>query len=145
MNIKLVPIDKSNWEACAKLKVTEEQTHFVASNAYSVLQSFYEANEFPSGIYADDVMVGFVMYDYDPDDDTWGMCRLMVDHRHQKKGYGRAALKILLEMMRERHGHIRFYTSAVPQNDIAIKMYEEEGFKRTGEIDDGEVVLAIDL
>lgn len=145
MEVKLVPIDKNNWEECAKLKVTEEQTHFVASNAFSVLQSFYEANLYPTGIYADGVMVGFVMYGYDPDDDLWGMCRLMIDKRFQKKGYGRYALKILLEMMKELHGHIRFVTSAVPENFIAIKMYEDEGFQRTGEIEDGEVVLAIDL
>ncbi len=85
------------------------------------------------------------MYGHDPEDDTWDMCRLMIDQRFQKKGYGRSALKILLELMKERHGHIRFYTSAVPQNGIAIKMYENEGFNKTGEIDEGKVVLAIDL
>lgn len=47
MKIKLVPIDKSNWKECVKLKVTEEQTHYVASNAYSVLQSVFETNLFP--------------------------------------------------------------------------------------------------
>ncbi len=89
-------------------------------------------------------MVGFVMYGYDPDDDIWGMCRLMIDNRFQKKGYGRSALRMLLGVMKERHGHILFFTNAVPQNDIAIKMYEDEGFKKTGEIDEGKVVLAID-
>lgn len=145
--IELKPIDSSNWLECINLEITEKQHEFVAENWYSLLEANYEKDLYPFGIYVGDDMVGFIMYGKDCDFDIprWEMCRLMVDQKHQKKGYGSEAVKKILEIAKEKHNISEFYTSADPQNKVAIKMYESLGFKKTGEIVWDEAVLKIEL
>jgi diamine N-acetyltransferase len=69
----------------------------VASNLYSLAESKFQSNMKPLAIYHDEVMVGFLMYGIDPDDDNYWVYRLMVDREFQRKGYGKGAMKLLLE------------------------------------------------
>lgn len=141
MEISLKKIDKSNWEECIQLKVDETQTSFVATNAYSLLQANYEENLYPLGIYAENIMVGFIMYDYDTEIDMWGMCRLMIDQRYQKKGIGKSAILQLLDCVRDKYGNVEFYTSVERENIVALKLYEDVGFVNTNKIVYDELLL----
>jgi diamine N-acetyltransferase len=145
MDIKLREIDRSSWEKCCALKVSEDQKNFVASNTYSLAQAAYEPDTYPMGIYFDEEMVGFLMWDYDSDIGVWEMCRLMIDVRHQRKGIGEAAVRKLLELISSKIGHIIFYTSAEPANENAISLYEKVGFKKNGRIVYDEVMMEIQL
>ncbi|MCT4599205.1 MAG: GNAT family N-acetyltransferase [Vallitalea sp.] len=145
MNIQLKEVTKENWTQCIKLKVAKEQEEFVASNSYSLLQAFYEDGLYPLAIYDNDTMVGFVMYEIDDEDDDMGMCRLMIDKKYQKKGYGREAILKLLDFIKDKYGSVPFYTSFEPENVVADKLYESIGFEKTGEILYGELVAKIDL
>lgn len=145
MEITLRIIDKSNWEECIGLKVKESQTTFVASNAYSLVQANYEENLYPMGIYDGDTMVGFVMYDYDSEVNMWGMCRLMIDYKYQNKGMGKIAVLKLLDLIREKYGHVNFYTSVEPENQIALKLYENLGFTNTNKLVYDELLLTLKL
>jgi len=69
----------------------------------------------------------------------------MMDKKHQGKGYGRATILKLLKLLKEDHGNIKVYTSFEPQNNIAEKLYENVGFRKTGEIMWEEVVMEIKL
>ncbi len=71
--------------------------------------------------------------------------RLLIDHRHQRRGYGTSALDALVEYVRDRPGADVLYTSAVPKEGSPQPFYERYGFVPTGEIADDEVVLALDL
>ncbi len=133
-NIQLRPIDHSNWETCIALSVGKEQQSYVATNAYSLLQAQYSEGLYPLGIYEDDTMVGFIMYEQDFQADDMGMCRLMIDEKHQKKGYGRQAIYRLLEYVETHYSKKPFYTSFEPDNDVACRLYESVGFKDTGEM-----------
>ncbi|MBU3203845.1 GNAT family N-acetyltransferase [Clostridium algidicarnis] len=73
------------------------------------------------------------------------MCRLMIDKKFQGKGYGRIAVLRLLDLIKEKYGEIKFYTSIEPENIVAQKLYESIGFKKTGEIMWDEEVMAIQL
>ncbi|WP_113672385.1 GNAT family N-acetyltransferase [Vallitalea guaymasensis] len=146
MNILFKEINNDNWEECFNLKVFKEQEEFVAPNSYSLLEAHYGKNLFPLAIYDDDIMVGFIMYEIDEEDDnSMAMCRLMIDQKHQKKGYGRAAVLKLLDFIREKYGKMPFYTSFEPENKVAEKLYESVGFKKTGEVLYEELVAKIDL
>ena len=57
MDINFREIDKSNYNNCVSLKLGEHQTNYVASNAFSLVQSFYEDELYPLGIYNGDGMV----------------------------------------------------------------------------------------
>lgn len=145
MNLIFKEITAENWEECIQLKVANEQENFVASNAYSLVQAQYVEGLYPLAIYDDQRMVGFLMYEKDDAAKNMGMCRLMIDTKYQKQGYGRCAVIKLLEYVKERYGSTPFYTSFEPDNIVAEKLYESLGFKKTGEILEGEIVLKIDL
>src|SRR4030095_9105921 len=90
------PVTKDNWQELIRLKVREDQTHFVASNLYSIAQSqFGEGFEAPGdlhpfGIYSDEnAPVGFLMFAYNfghPTQQAF-IIRLMVDDQYQGQGY----------------------------------------------------------
>lgn len=145
MNIIFKEITKENWRECLNLKVSKEQENFVAPNSYSMLEATYEEEVYPFAIYDGETMVGFVMYCRDDETDRMEMCRLMIDEKHQKKGYGRASVLKLLDLIREKYGKIEFYTSFEPENNVAEKLYESLGFRKTGEILWEELVAKIDL
>lgn len=85
------------------------------------------------------------MYEIDDEDDDMGMCRLMIDKKYQKKGYGREAILKLLDFIKDKYGSVHFYTSFEPENVVADKLYESIGFEKTGEILYGELVAKINL
>ena len=73
MEIKLIPINEDNREAVLALSSREDQP-FCAPNSYSLEQA-EECNEEtpglarPFAIYADEKLVGFCMFAFDPDAD----------------------------------------------------------------------------
>lgn len=144
--IQLKEINQTNYEKCAMLKTTDDQRHFVSPNWYSLLEANYEKQRRPFGIYAEDEMVGFIMYSYyEADEDypleSWWLERFMIDHRFQKKGYGSEALQKSIQWFEETIGADELRISAVPSNDVALKLYESLSFVRTGEDIAGENVL----
>lgn len=145
MNIKLVEIDRSNWEKCCELRVAENQKRFVASNTFSLAQAAYEPDTYPMGIFLDNEMVGFLMWDFDSNIGVWEMCRLMIDENYQHQGIGEAAIRKLLQLVSAKLGHIVYYTSADPENVNAIALYEKVGFKKNGRIVYDEVMMEIQL
>lgn len=145
MNLILREINKENWEECIELKVTENQKHFVASNAYSILEANFGVGLYPLAIYDCETMVGFLMYEKDDIAKDMGMCRLMIDEKYQNRGYGKAAIKKLLEFIKEKYGSTPFYTSFEPENTVAEKLYESMGFTKAGKLLGDEILLRIDL
>jgi len=141
MEVKLREIDRSTWEQCCDLRVSVPQREFVASNAYSLAQAAYEPDTYPMGIFCDGALVGFIMWDFDLETGGWELTRFMVDEKQQKKGIGEAALRELLNLVTKKRGHIMFYTSAHPDNAVAIGLYEKLGFRKNGRIAYDEVVL----
>ena len=147
MTVTLREVTGDNWRECVRIKVEPEQTQFVASNAFSLAQSKYEPECVPLAVYDDEQMVGFVMYkseDYGLAK-TWFIERLMIGAEHQKKGYGRAAMKVLIERLRSQKGYNAILISFVQGNDIAQKLYSDLGFEDTGEIEDGELVYRLGM
>ncbi|MDP5275688.1 GNAT family N-acetyltransferase [Chengkuizengella axinellae] len=145
MNLTFKNINQNNWKECIALKVHEYQESFVASNWYSLLEAKYQGDQNPLAIYNDEMMIGFLMYGVEPETQRLELCRFMIDKKFQQKGYGRASLNKLLSLIKEKYGDIDFYTSAEPDNINTIKLYEDVGFIKTGEVMWGEIVLKIKL
>ena len=157
--IELRKLDWDNWEECMGLNVTDEQKNFVASNIYSIAQSYmHQTNDdtppFSYAIYNDDVMVGYTLYffsaadeDNPDDEDCYYICRLMIDQRYQGKGYGKQAMQKILEHIKTfPHGKANIVVlSYEPENTVAKKLYESFGFAETGEVEDGELVSKLVL
>lgn len=130
MSIEFKVIDRTNYNQCIELKTSEEQKRFVAPNIFSLVQSAYEPNLYPLGVYKNNEMVGFVLYDFDDEVNGWSMSRFMIDERLQNQGIGKEALKKFIEFFIEKYGHVQLYTSAEIDNTIAINLYESFGFKK---------------
>ena len=130
MNINFKGIDKSNYNTCINLKVGDHQNDYVASNAISLVQAFYEEELYPIGIFNDEEMVGFILYDYDKELEGWSFSRFMIDINHQNKGYGSKALEKFLEFFHNKYEEENLYTSVEIDNKVAMKLYEKYGFNK---------------
>jgi diamine N-acetyltransferase len=140
--VEFKKITERNYEECLKLKVFENQNNFVASNVYSLAQAWvFNDYAYPFAIYADDVMVGFIMMGYDKDKGIYDIWRLMIDMRYQGRGYGRAALLMGIRYLEENRNAREIFLSYEPENTVAEKLYESAGFRKTGDIEGGEIVM----
>ena len=137
MTVTLQPLTADNWRESVKLQVSEEQKRYVAPNVYSIAEARFEPSCVCLTIYADDVMVGFTMYDAN----DYYIVRFMIDERFQGKGYGHAAMQLLLDQFEREHAHPSASLSYVPGNEVAERLYERVGFRKTGEIHEGEIVM----
>ena len=148
MKITLRPIDDSNREAVLALTVREDQP-FVAPNDVSLRQADETNAEHPGvarpfGIYADDRLVGFCMFSFDPEgedpDDRYWLWRFMIDKSEQGKGYGQAALQEIIRYFKQ-NGADMLYLSTEPENERGLHVYHKAGFRETGIISEDEAVL----
>jgi len=150
VTVKLKPVTRDDLGPLFRLRVTDAQREFVATNEISIAQAAYEPNTEIFGIWADQTLVGMVSlintrgYPHleDGDDPNAGFVwRLLVGIDHQAKGYGRAAMGQVEDWARGK-ALPKIYISAVPENEMAIRLYEDIGYNRTGRVIDGEIELA---
>jgi diamine N-acetyltransferase len=102
-------------------------------------------------IYADDTPVGFAML-FDstrakaPEHpDTCHLWRFMIAAEHQRQGYGGAALAQLIAHARGIAGVTKFSLGVVPDGVGPRDFYARFGFRETGVIDEGEVLMELVL
>jgi len=147
------PVTKDNWRELIRLKVREDQTHFVASNLYSIAEAQFGDDDeghwdfFPFGIYDGNTPVGFLMYGYNFEHvkQQAFIIRLMVDEKHQGKGYGRFGMEKMLETFRAEDQIRVAGISYEPENEAARKLYASLGFVETGEMLGDEVLAVLQL
>ena len=144
-DISLRPVTADNWRPIVKLKLADEQKNWVAPNWYSVLEAIYEDNLESRAIYDGDEPVGYVLFGKEADANKHWIIRLMIDIDHQKKGYGRAAMVQIIDLMQSHYKLDAIYISFVPGNDVARKLYEQLGFVDTGEMEEGEHIFKLPL
>lgn len=87
--------------------------------------------------------MGFTMYCIDSDDKEYWIYRLMIDAKHQSKGYGKEAMEKLIERIKQDQEHKVIYLSFEPENNLAKGLYEKLGFEADGRIIDGEIVYKL--
>ncbi|CAM4083653.1 spermidine acetyltransferase [Bacillus manliponensis] len=143
MSTTLREITLENWEECIELKATPEQSGFVASNLYSIAESKFQPTFVPLAIYHDDTMVGFVMYGLDPDDGNYWIYRLLIDAKHQRKGYGRAAISQVIELLKAKEDCHKVLIGYEPANSEAENLYTSLGFRKNGMILFGETIAEL--
>lgn len=159
--IRLEKISGKNAREILNLHVGEAQKGFVAPNDASIIEAFiaitHHGQAFPFGIYDDNTPVGFCMIGYGADDDwedapviagdNYNLWRFMIDERYQGKGYGRAAMKKILEYIAgEPCGPAEYcWLSYEPENEAARRLYASFGFQETGELDDDEIIAVLKL
>ena len=71
--------------------------------------------------------------------------RLLIDQRYQGRGYGSAALRLAVEHVRTLSDARVLITSVAPGPASTVGFYLPQGFRLTGEVHQGELVLELDL
>ena len=147
--INLREITDENRQAVSELRVRPDQEQFVDG----VAESLDEAAKTPQGnpwyraIYDGDEPVGFVMLSWDVTPapgiiGPWFLWRLLVDERHQYRGYGRAALTEIVRIIRAA-GATDLLTSYHQGVGEPWPFYEAFGFVPTGAFEEGESVRVV--
>ena len=144
MNVRVAlrELTRDNWEECVRLRLSEDQERFVESNLYSIAESKFWPAYVPLAIYHDGTMVGFVMYGRESDGSYW-ISRLMIDREHQRKGDGRAAMREVIERLKQELDCEEIVLGYAPDNVAARKLYESLGFEETGLDEEGDMIARL--
>jgi GNAT superfamily N-acetyltransferase len=147
--ITLREITEDDAPSVLALRLAPGQERFVST----VADSLAEAEQHPEGnpwfraVHADGRPVGFVMLSWDVEprppeiNGPWFLWKLLIDHRHQGKGYGREVVRQVVELVRAQGG-TELLTSHVPGEGGPAGFYARLGFVATGDLDpDGEILL----
>ena len=149
MTVALRPVTRHNLSAVLALDAGDGGKQ-VASNARSMAQAAVCGEAWPRAIYAGDAAVGFLMLNdpslmAQPEQPQYCLWRMMVDQAQHRRGYGRAALGLLIEHVKTRPHQGVLLTSIVEPAPQLLAFYGGLGFEPTDEFDDGERVLRLDL
>lgn len=138
----LKTINEDNYEECLNLKVSVDNTDFVDPVAWSLAEAwvFYDDSR-PFAIYADDVMVGYVLMYIG--EENHQIINFMIDSRFQKRGYGTAAAKLCIEYLRKDCNASKISLPVEPENINAQKLWSSVGFTMTDDMEDGYLFMRL--
>ena len=143
------PVDAANLDAVLKLQVAAGQRRLVSNVERSLAQVAYEPAGRAVAMFSGDAAVGMMLLydarlDKDKPADRLYVWRIFVDAQHQGRGHGRQAMLWVVEEAR-RMGMKNVGLSHVALDGHAGPFYEKLGFRYTGEVDDGELKMVLDL
>jgi len=141
--VTLREISEDTLKSILDLDVTEQQKQFVAPNVRSIAQAHFSERAWFRAIYAGETPVGFVMLYLDTETPEYYLWRLMVDHRYQGKGYGAAAMRQVIDFVRQQPNARELGTSYVPGDGSPAPFYRKLGFEETGKWYEGERVMVL--
>jgi diamine N-acetyltransferase len=145
-------ITDDNRDAVCALRVRQDQERFVDSvtKSLAVAAATPDANPWYRAVYSGDEPVGFVMLSWNVPPGRPGIIgpyflwRLLIDERHQGRGFGREVLTRIIGLVRSA-GATELLTSYQPGDGEPWPFYRRLGFRPTGELDGSEIVLRLTL
>ena len=152
--IHLRAVTDASWREALVLAVWPEQQRFVSEYAPIAAIALAKAYIRPGGmnwepyaIYTDAMMIGFFALAYEPDTPGhYWLFHFFIDRRHQGRGYGKAAMERIIEMVRQKHPQCQTLRLTVhPENLAAQRLYTAAGFQPTGSERWGEPVYQLAL
>jgi GNAT superfamily N-acetyltransferase len=139
--------DTVRAELIRSVVIPEHQQRFVSTVEASLAEAAEcpEANPWYRGVYDDGEPVGFVMvaWDVEPQPDLigpWFLWKLAIDAGHQRRGYGRAVVEAIVDIVRANGGR-ELFTSYVDEPGGPQEFYAGLGFVPSGEEHEGEVLV----
>ena len=132
MSITLRDITGDNYFQVLELKISPEQeaAKFVSPVVRSLADAWFYREEgitYPKAVYADEDLVGFIMYELDTEEQQVFIWRFLIDQRYQGKGYGRQTIEVVMEMAKE-----QVVADYVDGNEPMKKILLDLGFEETG-------------
>lgn len=137
--IKLADVTEDNWIEAASLSVREDQKGFLAP-AIGILARGYVYRNCGARVFVienEDVIVGLALVREFTDEPLgYDLQQFMIDQRFQGRGYGAAALRLILDELRK-EGHFDHVEVCVKIKDTAaVRLYKKSGFVDSGYVDE---------
>ncbi len=126
--IHLVDID--NEVGNTMLEVAEDQQSYVCNSIVMLARAWLHRKLHPRvfNVYDDETAVGMGMYLDDPEKSAYDFCQLFIDKRYQGKGYGKAAVGLVLDTMKDEGKYQKVSMCYVEGNDASRNLFEQFGF-----------------
>lgn len=148
--ISLVEVNEENWREVTELKVSDEQTVYIESNAQSLLEAAYDTSLdwHPYGIYSENNLIGFAMIgEYNSEEKYIWLDRLMLNRDVQGKGLGTDVMRVIIEYISNNWNVSEIVLSVTPDNHAAIGFYKKVGFQWLDKTDpaNGEQLMSMKI
>ena len=146
MKINLRDITQANWLDMIDLEITKEQEKFVALNSEAIAASKFYPYYINKGIYLDDMPVGFIQYYPNYDDGKPNeifIDQLMIDTKHQGKGYGTKAISLVLDEIKQLKGINAISICYVEGHDVMRAFFERFGFSVVEQDEFDETIMEL--
>lgn len=136
--LRLTDVTEENWMEAASLSVKDSQKGFLAP-AIGILARGYVYRGCGGRVFVvenDGLAVGLALVREFTDEPLgYDLQQFMIDRRYQGRGYGSAALGLILDELR-REGRFDHVEVCVKKDDVeAIRLYEKHGFTDSGYLD----------
>ena len=137
MSVTLRDITGDNYFQVLELKISPEQeaAKFVSPVVRSLADAWFYREEgitYPKAIYADEDLVGFIMYELDTEEQQVFVWRFLIDQAFQGRGYGRQTIEAVVEMAKEQAQMTKVVADYVDGNEPMKKILLDLGFEETG-------------
>jgi diamine N-acetyltransferase len=141
--VVLEPIDRNNFRKLFNMQLRNEQVTFVTPPRWTLARCYVRLfgdnfEHLPHLIRAGDEVVGYATTACDPNStDNYWIDDIMIDAKHQGKGYGRAAMVEVLKMIVARYQKCEAVQLTCFRTNLnAAALYVSLGFRPTGTVDE---------
>lgn len=145
--IVLKIVDESTFDDVVDLSVAVKDERRVASNVYSLAQAWLLRDTkqiFPYAILTGGKTVGFLLLLKDAEREEYCLWRLMIDWRYQNLGYGKEAIRQIIQLAKRDRACNRLVVSYVMGNHRMRGILESLGFESSG-LSGNEVVMTLNV
>ena len=146
MDINLREITKDNWLDMLDLEITKAQEDYVALPSEAIAASKFYDYYVNRGVYLGDKPIGFIQYYPNYDDDKPNeifIDQLLIDVNSQGQGYGTAAVKLVLDEIKQLPGFNAISICYVEGHDIMKHFFERFNFKVVEQDEFDETIMEL--
>ena len=143
--ISLREVTQETVRAICNLRVSKSQEQFVAPNAVSIAEAHFTKEAWFRAVYSEEMPVGFVMLWENPTEAKYFLWRFMIDEKFQRRGYGKNALSLVIQHVRQNPKAKEIRLSYHKGEGSPQPFYERMGFTDTGQMVDGECEMKLTL
>ena len=137
--VKLTDVTEDNWLDVASLSVKDNQKQYLAP-AIGILARGYVYRNCNGRVFVienDDAIIGVALVREFTDEPLgYDLQQFMIDQQYQGKGYGSAALELILSELRKEKHYDHVEVCVKKEDAEAIRLYEKHGFIDSGYIDE---------
>ena len=148
MTIHLRDVTKDNWVDIICLEITKKQEDYVALNSESIAASKFHQHYVNRAIYNGDEAVGYLQYfpnlaENKPKEIY--IDQLMIDVKHQGKGFGSKAVAQVLEEIKQLKDYNAVSICYVEGHDVMRGFFERFGFQLVEQDEFDETIMILEL